>query len=317
MLNPRVYAFCLFYSALINAAAEPFEIGLMGDLPYHESPATWQALRQDLDAAALEFVLHVGDIKAGDQSCSDVYFQQIQKDFQASKHPLFYTPGDNEWTDCMRHNNGGYDPLERLAKLRTLFAQGETSFGQHTLPLQRQSAAYPENVLWQHRGVTFAALHLVGSQNNFIRQNEDTDALWAARQQEYGARQVANLAWLKQAFNQANQHQSPGIMLFMHANPLFEMRSAEPDNGFRDFLRALEDATIDFAKPVVLVHGDSHYFRIDKPLRNRQTHHLVENFTRVEVFGASEVHWVKARIDASQPHVFFFQPEIVHANRQH
>ena len=35
--------------------------------------------------------------------------------------PLVYTPGDNEWTDCHRANNGKYDPLERLAALRAMF----------------------------------------------------------------------------------------------------------------------------------------------------------------------------------------------------
>jgi len=311
---------CFFVMACgisANAHAESFEIGLIGDLPYHEPPASWRALWQDLDRAPLDFVVHVGDIKAGNQPCSDVYFQDIQKDFQASKHPLFYTPGDNEWTDCIRHNNGHYNPHERLTKLRELFAQDDHSFGQTSLAVQRQGQDYPENLLWQHRGVTFAALHIVGSHNNLMRQNEDDDALWAARQREYQARQVANLIWLKQAFDYAKQHQSPGLMLFIHANPLFEMRQAKPDNGFRDFLRALEDATLAFAQPVVLVHGDSHYFRVDKPLRHRQTNQLIANFTRVEVFGDRDVHWVWVRVDSSQPQLFFVQPEMVKANRQH
>jgi hypothetical protein len=38
-----------------------------------------------------------------------------------------------------------------------------------------------------------------------------------------------------------------------------------PD-GFHDILSKLRDETISFRKPVVLVHGDSHYFMIDKPL---------------------------------------------------
>ncbi len=309
--------FLIFFNTLAIAQTKPFEIGLMGDLPYHTPLPNWQALLQDLDDAPLDFVLHVGDIKASNQLCSDDYFQRIQKDFQASKHPLFYTPGDNEWTDCQRHGSGRYDPHERLAKIRELFAQGDQSFGQRKLPVQRQSQDYPENLRWQHQGVTFAALHLVGSHNNFIRQNEDDDALWAARQAEYQARQAANLIWLKQAFEYAEQQHSAALMLFMQANPLFETRRADIDNGFRDFLRVLEDASIAFRKPVVLVHGDSHYFRIDKPLRNRKSGQLVENFTRVEVFGDRDVHWVKARVDVSQPQVFFFQVEIVDANRQH
>ena len=41
--------------------------------------------------------------------------------FDDFKDPLVYTPGDNEWTDCHRTNNGSYLPTERLAKLRELF----------------------------------------------------------------------------------------------------------------------------------------------------------------------------------------------------
>jgi hypothetical protein len=51
--------------------------------------------------------------------------------FNALPHPLIYTPGDNEWTDCHEGRNvAGLDPLERLAKLRTVFFQGERSLGQ-------------------------------------------------------------------------------------------------------------------------------------------------------------------------------------------
>ena len=38
----------------------------------------------------------------------------------------------------------------------------------------------------------------------------------------------------------------------------------QPD-GFQEFLLALRDEVIASWKPVVYVHGDSHYFRIDKP----------------------------------------------------
>ena len=39
---------------------------------------------------------------------------------------MIYVPGDNEWTDCHRANNGGYDPLERLAFLRAMFYPGRS-----------------------------------------------------------------------------------------------------------------------------------------------------------------------------------------------
>jgi hypothetical protein len=94
---------------------------------------------------------------------------------------------------------------------------------------------------------------------------------------------------------------------------------ADPD-GFHDLLVALRDETIAFRRPVVLVHGDSHYFRIDKPLLDSQGRRL-ENFTRVETFGdnaangLNDVHWVKVLVDPKSRDVFAFQPQIVPANR--
>ena len=63
-------------------------------------------------------VVHVGDIKNGSTRCDTTYFQHLRLLRDASTIPLIYTPGDNEWTDCHRANNGAYDPLERLAVLR-------------------------------------------------------------------------------------------------------------------------------------------------------------------------------------------------------
>jgi hypothetical protein len=92
-----------------------------------------------------------------------------------------------------------------------------------------------------------------------------------------------------------------------------------PD-GFHDFLVALRNQVIAFQKPVVYVHGDSHYFRFDKPLLDSQGRRL-ENFTRVETFGdnaasgTNDVHWVKALVDPHSRDVFAFQAQIVPANR--
>jgi hypothetical protein len=77
--------------------------------------------------------------------------------------------------------------------------------------------------------------------------------------------------------------------------------------------------TIDFGGPVVYVHGDSHYFRVDKPLQDA-TGKRIENFTRVETFGdnapsgANDVQWVKALVDPSSRDVFAFQAQIIPDN---
>jgi hypothetical protein len=74
------------------------------------------------------------------------------------------------------------------------------------------------------------------------------------------------------------------------------------------------------ASPSSYVHGDTHYFRVDKPLLDSNGMRL-ENFTRVETFGdnaangLNDVHWVKALVDPKSRDVFAFQAQIVPANR--
>ena len=104
-----------------------------------------------------------------------------------------------------------------------------------------------------------------------------------------------------------------------------------PD-GFHAILSKLRDLTIAFKNPVVLVHGDSHYFVVDKPLLD-SSGRRVENFTRVETFGdhafgtlatsppghpewdTNDVHWVKALVNRRSRDVFAFQPQVVPDNR--
>jgi hypothetical protein len=87
-----------------------------------------------------------------------------------------------------------------------------------------------------------------------------------------------------------------------------------------EFLTAFREEIIAFQRPVVYVHGDSHYFRIDRPMVD--THGVrLENFTRLETFGGhaengtNDVNWVKVLVDPHSREVFAFQPQIVPGNR--
>ena len=62
-----------------------------------------------------------------------------------------------------------------------------------------------------------------------------------------------------------------------------------------------------------MVHGDSHYFKVDKPI-NLPNGAVLANFTRVQTFGARQTHWVSATIDPTDPNLFEFEPRIVAAN---
>jgi hypothetical protein len=129
---------------------KPATLAIIGDTPYGveqiaQFPADIAEINADRDVRR---VVHLGDIKNGSSRCDDAYFEARLADFQTFADPLVYTPGDNEWTDCHRANNGGYLPTERLAKLRALFFSqpGQTLGGD--AEVEYQSAAFPENVRW-------------------------------------------------------------------------------------------------------------------------------------------------------------------------
>jgi len=163
--------------------------------------------------------------------------------------------------------------------------------------------------------VTFLTLHVPGSNNGRGRTPEG-DAEWAERNK-------ANLAWLRQGFEHARANNSRAIMIMQQANlfpefPPFPGTPKEP-SGYADLRSQLQKETVAFGKPVVLAHGDSHFFRIDKPLspmrvRGAAVTPALENFTRVETFGTPYHHWVHVTVEASDPNVFTFRPRIVTAN---
>jgi hypothetical protein len=305
-----------------ESAISGFAFGLFGDLAYTaaEEPLLTNVLA-DIDRTPLAFVVHVGDLsspRAG--SCTQALWLRRLAQFQASTHPLIFTPGDNEWTDCHDQQGApGADPLERLPKLREMFFATEQSFGQRTITLTRQSdtpqfAKYRENARWDFGGITFLTLHVVGS-NNGRGHTSEGDA-------EFAERNSANLAWLQAGFEHAARNASRAVMIIQQANifpafPPFPGNPRQDPNGYAELRAAMAKEAAAFGKPVVLVHGDSHYFRIDKPFMRRRPdpeYPLVENFTRVEVFGSPYHHWVEATVNAGDPNVFAFHQRLVPAN---
>jgi hypothetical protein len=326
-----------------QAQSGTMEFAIIGDMPYvARQEKEFVNVMKEIDAADLAFVVHTGDFwfdglawnanRKGLPPCADETFEDRLKLAQESKHPFILTPGDNDWVDCHRAKPRAYDPLERLAKLRQMYFQGGQSLGQRNMRLTRQSdnsrySKFRENVRWSYGGVQFVTLHMTGSNNNLGRTRE-MDA-------EYAERNTANLAWMREAFKQAKQNGSKAIMIVAQANPQFENTWAgilqkrymlgglgikppkqKRSTGFDEFLTALEEETLAFGKPVVYVHGDTHTFRIDKPLVGSFNggKRFIENFTRVETYGFPNTHWIRVTIDPDDPNVFRFKQEIVDAN---
>ena len=211
-----------------------------------------------------------------------------------------YVPGDNEWTDCYRGPGGAYDPRERLGEIRRLFFGTSESLGRRKLRFSRQAdsprfRAYSENARWLSGGVVFATLNVPGSNNNLGEDRKD-----GRRPAE---RMAANFAWLEEAVARARKPDVRGLVIFAHGEPRFGSGGGKRD-GFTAYRAALRNHAQALGKPMLLVHGDGHRFRIDQPLRDSRTRKRLANFTRVEVFGTPIVHWV--RIDVGMEGAPFF-----------
>ncbi len=317
-----------------------YAIGLWGDLPYSpvQASAGMANLIADMNAQRLKFTVHDGDLKAGSNSlCDDSLYYQSLDFFNALRAPAMFTPGDNDWTDCDRPSNGGFNARERLDRERQVFFSTPFSLGQRKLRQEVQTDALclglngpvpcVENRRWTVKRVTYVTLNIAGSCNNLCDTNPDPA--------EYAARNAANIKWMQEAFTVAKARQSAAVMIIAQANPGWDLSDptraplrdpkslAQADgapDGFKDFLVALRDQVVAFRKPVAYVHGDSHYYRVDKPFLNAQGQRL-ENFTRVETFGNNagngnnDVQWIKVNVDPRSREVFSYQPMIVPGNR--
>jgi hypothetical protein len=308
-----------------------FTVALWGDTPYSAAEISkLPALIADINAAKVAFSVFDGDIKSGSSLCTDSVFTVAIQRFDTFQSPLVYVPGDNEWTDCHRINNGGYNALERLSFLRqTMFAE-EQSFGEKTLLLEHQGplgGVYAENTRWTFGDVVFLGLNIPGSNNNkvgtdclsskSVRTQVDCDA----DNVEYQARDAANISWLHDSFALAKSRGLRGVMVVIQADMSFDLPETETFNertqvpgfdGYNNTIAALIAESRDFDGQVVLVHGDIHFFKEDKPLVDQA--HLIPNFTRLETFGSPNVHWVKVTVDPRSRNLFRFEPMIVPGN---
>src|ERR1041385_5044992 len=77
------------------------KFALFGDLGYRpqEEPLIQNVL-DDINKATLAFVVHVGDLSSPRFACTDELLAKRLAQFSALAHPLVFTPGDNDWTDC-------------------------------------------------------------------------------------------------------------------------------------------------------------------------------------------------------------------------
>lgn len=316
--------------------SDSYTIGLFGDMPYNAlGRAQYPALLADINRHHVAFSVHDGDLKAGgDGPCTDSLYYTALDNFNSLDSPVVFTTGDNDWTDCWGRYGPSqlpyFDPIERLQFERTLFFTTDRSLGHHTMKLTRQtSEGYPENQRWRRGPVVYLVANVQGSNDNYPYPETDMESgatvtrsaaeITRERNEEI-ARKAADLRWLQDGFDYAKQVNAKGVMIMWQADPNFnnEQHLTNPHDwdAFPDYVKALQTLTEAFDGQVVLVHGDSHYFKLDKPINRTTGGGVLTNFTRLETFGARNTHWVQATIDANDPNLFEFEPRIVPGNTQ-
>lgn len=238
-----------------NAAAAPFDFVALGDTAYNgeaDDPA-YTALIDRINQARPAFTIHVGDVW-GATACQEADHRRIFAFFMRFEQPLIYTPGDNDWTDCVdpqvlaaleridekkaqpgdeqrvadftsltrRAERPGRFALESLQRIRSLYFATPDSLGRSTLPLTRQPEVTPahsqmvENARWTRDGVLFATVHVVGSMNGLSVASAEAAAEAVRRNQ-------ANVDWIQQTFAEAKRTGAKAVVLAMQAS-FFERR---------------------------------------------------------------------------------------------
>ena len=270
-------------------------LAIIGDTPYGDAQeAAFPRLVSDVnDDPDVGTVVHLGDVKNGSSTCDDERLLRLRALFETFDDPFLYTPGDNEWTDCHRPAGGGYVPTERLARLRALF------YPETELPVATQRAPFVENQRWSQAAVTFALVHVVGSDNGLAPWfgGAETPAQRYERLAEVGAREAAALEWIDRAFDAAEREHARGVVIGMQADTF------AGSTAFDRIHVRLEDRARAFRHPVLLLQGDTHVYKTDRPLAG------APNLTRVVVQGETASEWLRLTVDPRGRDVFAWSRE--------
>lgn len=217
--------------AIARAQGAPVTFSATGDYPYGSSEIG--IFQQHMDQHDLyspsDFLVHVGDINAEWEGCSESRYIAVADMLTSLSVPAFIIPGDNEWIDCS-------SPGQGWQWWQDSFADFEGNF---CLPfdVERQSVRR-ENWAFVHQGVLFCGINLPdGDVGDAVPRQQD-DAGWVSFQMQDKGAQVR------------------ACVVFGHAGPSSQRTT---------FFNAFVSASADFGKPVLYIMGNDHDWLYDSP----------------------------------------------------
>ncbi len=277
-----------------TSAAPPehaLTFAVVGDLPYNDDQKF--ALDRYItpriaEDTSVPFVVHLGDYKGGRKSpCTKAAMIEHQNWMLGLPMPVFYTPGDNEWTDCDRKANRPVrSSLGELKNIRSTFFDPPPAVPKELNAVWQNSA--PENALWSLRDVVFATLHVSGSNNGRnagkecsrgIRPKCDkTEALIADAQQ----REQSAFAWIDETFARAGAENAKAVVFATQADltagnkNLGACTEEQPIkcNAYALITSHLIAGAKAFEKPVLVMHGDTSPYCLDRAFGGEEAPHL-------------------------------------------
>jgi len=96
--------------------------------------------------------------------------------------------------------------------------------------------------------------------------------------------------WMHDTFRIARARALPGVVLATQANIW------SGSSGYARIIETLAAEAQSYPGEVLVIHGDTHWFRVDRPLVDPQTGRAIENVTRLEVYGSPFVDWVQVTV---------------------
>lgn len=258
---------------------EPYTFIAIGDTPYSETEETRiiDKIVGAVQQAEPPFLAVYGDIKSGAETCSEELLLKRQELFYSmAPGRVFYTPGDNEWTDCDRPSlEPAVSELGQLSLIRKVFFRDP--------PVQNpkdwsyvQQDNYPENARWITKEILFVTVHTVSTNNGRMDILKDDIDLALSMVE---ARDQANRVWLEQAFQEGKNQKVRALVIITQADPTaadgsgectaYRRMHCDAFAGFRGdvirlakgFFPSYEDTRL---RPVLLMHGDTGPFCFDK-----------------------------------------------------
>jgi hypothetical protein len=124
--------------------------------------------------------------------------------------------------------------------------------------------------MWTDQGIVFATFNTPGGSND----DDPVTSPWTgnfsnvgAQNQERNERSAANLRWLNATFDLAAGIGASSVVLITQADMWDTEKIPSPGvTAHTPFISLTASRSIAFTKPVLLINGDSHAFKIDTPL---------------------------------------------------